>query len=132
MKQLLKKLKSHSLKEMMREYQWLSRYSIHYKAEILWYILVGILGTGTSLLASILSKHIIDAVTGFNSHGIVVALLFFVLIAIVAADARNRHSAQVSSHAMMQNSFYVEMEYRAKEARAKRKYKGGGEKTYEQ
>ena len=80
MKQLLKKLNPLPLREMVREYKWLSRYSIHYKAEILWYILVGVFGTGTSLLASILSKHIIDAVTGFNSHGIVVALLFFVLM----------------------------------------------------
>ena len=82
MEQLLKKIKSHSLQEMIREYRWLSRYSALYKAEILWYILIGILGTGTSLLASILSKHIIDAVTGFDSQGILVALLFFVMMEI--------------------------------------------------
>ena len=82
MEQLLKKIKSHSLQEMIREYRWLSRYSALYKAEILWYIFIGILGTGTSLLASILSKHIIDAVTGFDNHGILVALLFFVIMEI--------------------------------------------------
>ena len=80
---LLKKIRSRNLKEMLREYAWLSRYSLHYKKEVLWYIVVGIFGTAASLAASILSKHIIDAVTGFNTHGILVALIFFVLMQLV-------------------------------------------------
>ena len=74
MGKILQRIRSHSLKEMLQEYAWLSRYSMHYKKEVLWYILVGILGTAVSLAGSILSKHIIDAVTGFNVNGIVVAL----------------------------------------------------------
>lgn len=80
MANLFKNIKSHSLRELLREYQWLSRYTLHYKAEVLWYILVGILGTVLSLTGSILSKHIIDAVTGADSGGIVVALTFYVLM----------------------------------------------------
>lgn len=80
MERLLKLLRSHNLKELLREYAWISRYSLRYKAEVTWYIFTGILGTATSLIGSILSKHIIDSVTGFNTHGIVVALVFFVLM----------------------------------------------------
>lgn len=74
------KIKSHSLKELWREYRWLSRYTLHYKAEVLWYIVVGIVGTALSLAGSIVSKNIIDAVTGADSGGIVVALVFYVLM----------------------------------------------------
>lgn len=80
MGKLLEKIRSHSLKEMVREYTWLSRYSLHYKKEVLWYIFVGVLSTVVSLIGSILSKHIIDAVTGFNTRGILAALVFFVLM----------------------------------------------------
>ncbi len=80
MKKLLQKLRSENLAEMLREFAWLSQYGQHYKKEVLWYLLVGIMGTAISLLGSILSKHIIDAVTGFNTSGIITALVFFIFI----------------------------------------------------
>ena len=80
MKKLLQFFQSRSLREMLQELAWLSKYSLHYKKEVLWYILIGVLGSVVSLIGSILSKHIIDAVTGFNTHGIMVALMFFVLM----------------------------------------------------
>jgi ABC-type bacteriocin/lantibiotic exporter with double-glycine peptidase domain len=80
MKKLLHKLRSENLEEMLREFAWLSRYGLHYKKEMLWYLFVGILGTAVSLIGSILSKHIIDTVTGFNTNGIIIALVFFVLM----------------------------------------------------
>ena len=58
----------------------MSRYTLHYKREVLWYIFVGVLGTALSLTGSIISKNIIDAVTGADSGGIVVALVFYVLM----------------------------------------------------
>ena len=73
-------MKSHPPRQWLREWKWLSRYTLHYKAEVLWYIFVGILGTVLSLAGSIISKNIIDAVTGADSGGIVVALVFYVLM----------------------------------------------------
>lgn len=99
MKRLLKKLRSLSLKEIVREYIWLSRYSLHYKKEVLWYIFVGFLGTAVSLIGSILSKHIIDAVTGLNTKGILAALVFFTLMQlsqIVFRAISSRISTKVS------------------------------------
>ena len=80
MKRLLNKLRSENLAAMLQEFAWLSRYGLHYRKEMLWYLFIGVLGTAMSLIGSILSKHIIDAVTGFNTQGIVVALVFFVLM----------------------------------------------------
>lgn len=102
MREFWRKIKS---KDMAREFAWLSRYSLHYKKEVLWYIFVGILGTAASLLGSILSKHIIDAITGFNSHGIVVVLIFFVLMQLSQIAIRaisSRISTRVSIHVNQQ------------------------------
>ena len=99
MGKLLQFIRSRSLREMLQEHVWLSRYSLHYKKEIFFYILVGLLGTAVSLAGSILSKYIIDAVTGFNTNGIITALVFFVmmqLFQIVTRAISGRISAQVS------------------------------------
>lgn len=80
MKKILNFFRSHSLKEMIKEWRWLSRYSFRYKAAVSWYIFTGILGTVVSLAGSILSKYIIDAVTTLNSSRILSALIFFVLM----------------------------------------------------
>ena len=99
MKKLLHFFRSRSLRELLQELSWLSRYSLLYKKEVLWYIFIGVLGTVVSLIGSILSKHIIDAVTGFNTGGIITALVFFVLMQLFQILVRaisGRISAQVS------------------------------------
>lgn len=80
MERFLKMIKSRSLKELLSEYAWLTRYTWRYKGQAFWYLVVGILGIAMSLTGSLLSKYIIDAVTGYDSHGIAAALLFFVLM----------------------------------------------------
>ncbi len=80
MKKTLHLIRSATLKEMAREYSWLNQYGLLYKKEILFYIFVGILGTAVSLAGGLLSKYIIDAVTGFDTRGIVIALVFFMLM----------------------------------------------------
>ena len=99
MRKLLQKIKSRSLREMLQEQAWLTRYSLHYKKEVLWYIFVGLLGTAVSLAGSVLSKYIIDAVTGLNTRGIVMALVFFVLMQLFQIATRaisSRTSMRVS------------------------------------
>ena len=99
MGKFLERIRSRSLRELLQEHAWLGRYSLRYKKEVLWYILIGILGTVVSLAGSILSKYIIDAVTGFNTSGIITALIFFVfmqLFQIVTRAISSRISARVS------------------------------------
>ena len=99
MKKLLHFFRSRSLRELLQELNWLSKYSQRYKKEVLWYIFIGVLGTVVSLTGSILSKHIIDVVTGFNTSGIITALIFFVLMQLFQILVRaisSRISTQVS------------------------------------
>jgi hypothetical protein len=44
---------------MLQELAWLSRYSLHYKKEVLWYIFIGALGTLVSLIGSILGTLLV-------------------------------------------------------------------------
>lgn len=80
MGKLFCKIKSKSIKKILRELMWIYRYSMHYKGEIIWYILLGIIGTIISLAGGILSKYIIDVITDFDSGGIIMALIFFILM----------------------------------------------------
>lgn len=43
-----------------------------------WYIFLGVLGTGMSLAASVLSKNIVDVVTGFDAGALAPAAVFYV------------------------------------------------------
>lgn len=99
MGKLLKMIRSRNLKEMLQELEFLRCYSVNYRKEVLWYIVVGILGTAVSLIGSILSKYIIDAVTGFNATGITIALAVFVwmqLSQIVIRAISSRINTKVS------------------------------------
>lgn len=69
-----------NLKERMGEYRWLLQCSFRYWRQVLWYLGMGILSTVMSLAGSVLSKYIIDAVTGTQSSHILTALIFFVLM----------------------------------------------------
>ena len=92
-------LKSENLKEILREYAWLSRYSLHYKGQVLWYIFIGIVGILMSLAGSILSKYIIDSVTGLHINGILVAMIFFIfmqLFQILVSAISSRISTRIS------------------------------------
>ena len=99
MKRFLHKIKSYAKKEMMKEYAWLIRCSMCYKRQILCYLLIGVLGTVMSLAGSILSKHIIDAVTGLDSGPIIFAIIFFVLMQLFSIGIHaisNRISTKIS------------------------------------
>ena len=84
----LRRIFPHSAKQMLREYAWIYRHSLHHKGAIVWYTLCGLLGTAMSLIGSVLSKYIIDAVTGHNSGGVVAALVFFVLMQVLQIAVR--------------------------------------------
>ncbi|MBR5322841.1 MAG: ABC transporter ATP-binding protein [Clostridia bacterium] len=92
-------IKSKSVKEMKNEYIWLSQYSKSYKKDIFLYLIIGILSTAYSLIASIISKKIIDNVTGSHTDSILVALIFFVLmqlLQILMQAISSRINAKVS------------------------------------
>ena len=90
------KIKAGLLREMLQELGWIYGYSKRYKWQIVFYVLLGILGTLMSLGASVLSKYIIDAVTGYDSGSIVVIAVFYVSMQLLRIGF-NAWSTQVSA-----------------------------------
>ena len=66
MKKLIQKFRDGTIKEMLDELCWMQRYSKQYSWAIAWYVFVGIISSIVGLIASVLSKNIIDIVTGFQ------------------------------------------------------------------
>lgn len=63
------------LHEMLGELKWIYRWSMHYKGAVIWYICLGVFGTGMGLGVGVVSKYIIDAVTGYDSGALLPAVI---------------------------------------------------------
>lgn len=72
-KQIFLQLKKENIKEFIYEIKWIYHYSLNYKGAIIWYIFLGVFSTGMGLGSGIVSKYIIDAVTGYNHQMIIPA-----------------------------------------------------------
>ncbi len=86
------------LREILGEMGWIYQYSIRYKWAIVWYICLGIFGTGMGLGTGVVSKYIIDAVTGYDSRGLVPAAVGFAalnLLQIVVSAGSSRVSSRI-------------------------------------
>ncbi len=68
--------------EMWKEAKWMLPYVKRYWKYILFYIILGAAGTGMGLAGSIASKYLIDAVTGYNSPGIVFIIIIIISMAL--------------------------------------------------
>ena len=95
-KKLFRKLKQGMLKELVSELVWIYGYGIRYKWAILWYMVLGIFGTAMSFGASIISKNIIDAVTGYNTGGLAPAAVFYVAMQLLRIGT-NAVSGRISA-----------------------------------
>ena len=73
----LNKLFDHDLQ---RELAWIIAYGRRFRGEILLYIGLGMLGSVLGLAGSVLSKHIIDMVTGVESGRVTTILIFYVVM----------------------------------------------------
>lgn len=97
-KRLIQKIKDGSAAQILQELRWVSGYSRRYLWAIGWYILLGILGTGITLAASVVSKDIIDIVTGHQTGYVVQAAVIYVVMQLTTIGmkaASSRISAKV-------------------------------------
>ena len=68
------------MRQFLRECAWIGKYTLRYKWQVIWYTFLGLLGTVMSLAGSVASKYVIDAVTGNDSHVLITAAVFYVLM----------------------------------------------------
>ncbi len=93
------KLNREKTQAFLSEMRWLAGYSWKYRVRMVWYAACGLISTGLGLAGSVVSKYIIDAVTGSDSGALVTAVIFYVLsqiVSIVLNAAGSRISARIS------------------------------------
>ncbi|MCC3869642.1 ABC transporter ATP-binding protein [Terrisporobacter mayombei] len=70
MKKVIQKIKEGLLQEMWKEAKWMWQYINRYKFAVFFYLILGILSTVMGLAGSVLSKYLIDAVTGVDKNNL--------------------------------------------------------------
>lgn len=63
---LIRRWKEGTFYEIIDDWKWIFSYSVRYKGAILFYILLGIFSTSMGLVSSVVSKYLIDIVTGYQ------------------------------------------------------------------
>ncbi|MGM9602407.1 MAG: ABC transporter ATP-binding protein [Faecousia sp.] len=92
------KIKDGSARELLSELRWIASYSMRYKGAMVWYICFGIFSVAMSLYAGVVSKQIIDAVTGYRYTHLKVAAASYIAMQLlrVASNAlRSRINAGI-------------------------------------
>ena len=100
-KKLIQKIKDGTALQILQELRWIGSYSRRYLWAITWYILLGILGTIITLAASIVSKNIIDIVTGYRTGYAVQATVIYIVMQLTSIGlnaAVSRISMRVQIH----------------------------------
>ena len=104
----LKRIKEGRLQEMWRQTKWIYQYARKYWVAMIFYTLLGMTGTVVSLLSSLVSKDLVDIITGHESGRLVQT--FAVMIGLnVGTTVMN----QISSYASNKISLKVDAEIKS-------------------
>ena len=103
-----KRLREGLLFEVLGEMKWIGRYSMRYKSAVMLYILLGIFSTAMGLGTGVVSKYIIDAVTGYDSSALFPAAAGYVAMMLLQVGV-SAWSGRVSA----KNRIMVNQEIRA-------------------
>lgn len=98
-KKVIRKIKEGMLQEMWEETKWMYQYAKRYKAAILLYIILGVVGTAMGLGGSVASKYLIDAVTGVDKRNIgyiVFLIIAMAVLGVVIKAVSSRITAKIS------------------------------------
>lgn len=106
MKRIRKKLGG--IREVRRELRWVSRYTYRYRWAVAWYVLLGAVSTLAGLATGLISKRLIDVVTGYDTGAIV-----WIGVAYVAAQLFHIGLNAVTSRISARVQIRVNQEIRA-------------------
>ncbi len=76
-RKLHRKARDGTLRQIWAELKWIGAYALHYRWSVVLYTFLGLLAVAMSLGAGVLSKKIIDAVTGFDSTALLPAAVCY-------------------------------------------------------
>lgn len=72
---LLGKLKDGSFHEIIEDWKWIFSYSKRYKWAIIYYTILGLVGSSLGVVSALASKYLIDIITGYKTDKFVLLLL---------------------------------------------------------
>ncbi len=97
---VVKAIKNGKLNKLIEEWQWIGRYMRKYTLQIALYTLLGIIGIVLGLAGSVVSKYLIDAVTGVNTASAgMIAILYLGMgfLGIAVSAVVNRISTRIQT-----------------------------------
>jgi len=95
-----KRIKEGRLQEMWQQTQWIYSYARHYWKAMIFYTLLGMVGTVISLLSSLVSKDLVDIITGHET-GMVVQTFAIMIGLNIGTTIMNQISSYASSYISM-------------------------------
>lgn len=96
---LKERWKDGTFREIIDDWKWIFSYSAKYKGAIFFYTLLGIISTSLGLVGSIVSKYMIDIITGHKTEKLVLLIIILVgssLISLAFNSIINRISTRLS------------------------------------
>ncbi|WP_448915291.1 peptidase domain-containing ABC transporter [Eubacterium ramulus] len=118
MKEKVKKIKDHlkdgTLKKMMLQTRWIYQYAKRYWKAMILYTVLGLIGTAVSLIASLISKDLVDIITGHQTGELLrtfAAMIGFSIANVLVSQASGYASAYVSMKvdAEIKNEIFAKM-----------------------
>ena len=95
---LYRRYKEGTFKEIIDDWKWIFSYSRRYKGTIVFYTLLGIVSSTLALAAAVVSKYVIDIVTGYKTEklGILITLMVSsAIFSLVFNNVLNRVSTKL-------------------------------------
>ena len=96
---IINKWKDGTLRDIWEEWCWIYSYAKRYKKEIVFYIVLGLFGTVMGLGLSVVSKYMIDIVTGYDTSSLwlmIVATLVLNIFSLVFGSLNSRISLKIN------------------------------------
>lgn len=104
----LSRMKEGRLREMWRQTLWIYGYARHYRLAMVFYTALGMVGTVISLISSMVSKNLVDMITGYESGALIQT--FAVMIGL---NIGTTFLSQISSYASGLISMKVDAEIKS-------------------
>ncbi len=104
----INRIKAGRLQEMWRQTKWIYQYARRYWAATVFYTLLGMVGTVVSLFSSLVSKELVDIITGYETGAVVQT--FAIMIGL---NIGNMFMSQISGYASNWISMKVNAEIKS-------------------